>query len=76
MATSQLISFYASLTALVQLREINGTGSISPLTQTQTHKQPHVHTHTHTVAYSEGTEQFFQLNTLHNNLFANWLGVE
>lgn len=50
MATSQLISFYASLTApLAQLWEINGTGSISR----RSHSSPvacavAVNTHTHT----------------------------
>lgn len=51
MATSQLISFYASLTAPLQLWEINGTGSIRPLTQT--HTQACIHTHSHTHSLSE-----------------------
>lgn len=37
----------------------------------------HAHSYKHTLStYSEGTEQLLQLNTLHNNLFANCLGGE
>lgn len=52
MATSQLISFYASLTAPFQLWEINGTGSIRLLTQTHTQACMYTHTHTFTQTHT------------------------
>lgn len=78
MATSQLISFYASLTAPLQLGGINGTGSISLLAWAQRHIHKHVYIQKHTPGppLSGLPGQLLQLNTLHNNLFANSCGAQ
>lgn len=78
MATSQLISFYASLTALTPALG-NKWHWIYKSTHTSTNTHTGMHTHSlkltlHT--YSEENEQLLRLNTRHNNLFANCLCSE
>lgn len=74
MATSQLISFYVPLTAPGPALG-NKWHWIYKSTHTNTYTSMRTHLHKRTL-YSKRSEQLLQFNTLHNNLFANWLGGE